>query len=105
MTLTEKINVMQAASRGEKIQRRNNEDNRAWRDSYGTPGFQDALDWTDVLFTEWNFSVFDYRIKPEPPRKPREFYVTPTGWECAFGGGFTKSDLARGRILVREVLE
>lgn len=50
------IAVLQAFNEGKTIQLRHRND--------------DAADWVDVgVSTEWDWCTFDYRIKPEEPRR------------------------------------
>lgn len=51
------IAVMQAAKEGKAIQRRH----RTYRDMDGF--------WNDADSQRWNWSTFDYRVKPAEPRK------------------------------------
>lgn len=52
MEIQEMINVMQACARGEKIQSR--------LIGYG--------EWCDIPIPTWDFTTWEYRKKPEPPK-------------------------------------
>ena len=58
MTISEMIEVMEAFENGEKIQ-------------YCEKGVSD--DWCDTENPVWDFSSYDYRIKPEKENRP---YIT-----------------------------
>lgn len=56
MTTKEKIEVMQAYERGEKIERRSANCEEKW---------------TFVIFPIWNWDKFEYRIRPKEKRSPK----------------------------------
>lgn len=56
MTTREKIEVMQAYTRGEKIERRSANCEEKW---------------TFVIFPIWNWDKFEYRIRPKEKRSPK----------------------------------
>lgn len=59
MELNEKIEVMQACAQGAGIQMLDK--------------WNEGADWKDILDPDWNFSAYDYRIKPvEPAKTPEE---------------------------------
>lgn len=64
-TTSEMIEVIQAHKDGRNVQ---------WK--FHTPVLGAGQDWTDLVVAEhpFNFSITDYRVKPEPP-KPREFQL------------------------------
>lgn len=67
MTPNEMIAVILAHRDGVAVQ---------WK--FHTPVLGVGADWTDLGCSEhpFNFSITDYRIKPEPP-KPREWWINP----------------------------
>jgi hypothetical protein len=96
MTHEEMIAVLQAHKDGKKIECRTKWE-ECWKAAPTNPC--------------WNFDLYDYRIKPEPP-KPKELWVN----EYASGGlaahSTKKAALRRGNynairtaVLYREVLE
>lgn len=60
-TTQEKIAVMQAFVEGKEIQQ------RPWRLRIGAAPADDKI-WEDSLFPSWNWSIIEYRIKPEPQK-------------------------------------
>jgi len=94
------IAVMQAAADGKEIQR--------------GPGRSSTNPWVDADNPAWDWSMFDYRVKP---REPREFFIND--YFCNYLGGtqgsavYLTPEAARrgggkssmGVVKVREVIE
>lgn len=95
MTHDEMIAVIQAHKEGKQIQSRRGD----W--------------WIDIFEPSWDFSKYDYRIKPEPP-KPREWWIVfcpkdhdgPKVFDGGLGGVGASpcSDSGCRCVHVREVL-
>lgn len=88
MSNDEMIAVLQADKEGKTIE-------------WSTKGLGEPRWTADV--NRWNFSSFDYRVKPEPP-KPREFWIILPLKESRCGEAWA-FDPPGGGIHVREVLE
>lgn len=91
------IEVLRAHRDGRKVQ---------WK--FHQPVCGAGADWTDLCTAEhpFNFSITDYRVKPEPP-KPREWDLR--GWHVYEVGGAGSinalADVGNNPIRVREVLQ
>lgn len=97
MEINEMIAVLQAHKEGKAVQFKSKTFSQSWIDVRGG----DSLG--------WDFSAYNYRIKPEPP-KPREFWITIGGqvWgrrEHAEQWFRNESEAVRRVIHVREVLD
>jgi hypothetical protein len=92
MTHAEMIEVIKAHSEGRAIQ---------WR----RKGFAEWSNVSNPKFEYFNFSLDEYRLKPEPP-KPREVFLFPHG---GYPGGLSTSppycEHVSKPIKFREVLD
>jgi hypothetical protein len=102
MEINDMIAVLRAAKEGKQIQHRR-----------ATPPFESGIWINSYGGCSWDFSEYDYRVKPEPP-KPREWFLVShaNNEPCSVCGlHSSRNEAATGRnnlmgvIHVREVLE
>jgi len=66
-TIDEMLAVMQAAKEGKEIQKR-----------YLYPSVSMTNEWVDFHIPDWNWGIYDYRVKPVEPKRVR-LYVNEKG--------------------------
>ena len=97
-THDEMIAVIQAHKDGKRVQ---------WRNRGS-----EQNEWRDATPPTFSFGELEYRVKPESPEPPREFWLCPEDWNGGVLGVYTcrqirlrSNEPVAGQIHVREVIE